>query len=139
MRALARRELSRTELQARLLPHVSETDDLPGILDDLEKRGWLSDTRTAELTVRMRSERFGPQRITHELRQKGISEELITAAIPQLKQNELVVARMVWQKKFTSLPQDQKEKAKQVRFMQSRGFSMGVIFKILRLEDEDAA
>jgi regulatory protein len=59
--------------------------------------------------------------------------------MPQLKETELNAAREVWLKKFGVLPQDQKEKAKQVRFLQSRGFSMVVIFKVLRvtaLDDE---
>jgi regulatory protein len=138
LRALARRELSRAELEARLLPHVVETDDLGTLLDDLQKRGWLSDARALEQTVRIRSARFGTQRSAHELRQKGISEELIASSIPQLKEGELEAARNVWQRKFATPPQDQKEKAKQVRFLQSRGFSMEVIFKVMRLEDEGA-
>ena len=137
LQALARRELSRAELQAKLAAHVAETDDLPALLDDLQKRGWLSDARAMEQTVRIRSARFGTQRIAHELRQKGISEELIASSIPQLKEGELEAARTVWQRKFATPPQDQKEKAKQVRFLQSRGFSMEVIFKVMRLKDED--
>ena len=136
--ALARREHSRAELRSRLLPHVTEADDLEAILDDLERRGWLSDVRAMEQTVRIRSARFGTQRIAHELRQKGISEELIAASIPQLKEGELEAARNVWQRKFTTPPQDQKENAKQVRFLQSRGFSMEVIFKVMRIRDDDA-
>jgi regulatory protein len=135
LQALARRELSRAELEARLLQHVTETDDLAALLDDLEKRGWLSDARALEQTVRTRSARFGTQRIAHELRQKGISEELINATIPQMKQGELEAARNVWQRKFATFPQDQKEKAKQVRFLQSRGFSMEVIFRVMKISD----
>ena len=138
LQALARREYSRAELSAKLLAHVTETDDLGALLDDLERRGWLSDVRAMEQTVRIRSARFGTQRIAHELRQKGISEELIAASIPQLKEGELEAARNVWQRKFTTPPQDQKEKAKQVRFLQSRGFSMEVIFKVMRIRDDDA-
>ena len=133
LRALARRELSRAELEARLLPHVAETDDLGALLDDLQKRGWLSDARALEQTVRIRSARFGTQRIAHELRQKGISEELIASSIPQMKEGELEAARNVWQRKFATPPQDQKEKAKQMRFLQSRGFSIDVILKVLKL------
>ena len=136
LRALARREYSRAELHAKLLPHVAETDDVGVLLDDLETRGWLSDARALEQTVRIRSVRFGTQRIAHELRQKGISDELISAAIPQLKQGELEAARAVWHRKFATPPQDQKEKAKQVRFLQSRGFSMDVIFKVIRITEE---
>jgi regulatory protein len=136
LQALARREYSRAELHAKLLPHVIETDDVGALLDDLVMRGWLSDARAMEQTVRIRSARFGTQRIAHELRQKGISDELISAAIPQLKEGELEAARAVWHRKFATPPQDQKEKAKQVRFLQSRGFSMDVIFKVMRISDE---
>lgn len=135
LRALARREMSRAELEAKLLPHVTETDDLTALLDDLEKRGWLSDVRAVEQIVRIRSARFGTQRIAHELRQKGISDELINAAIPQMKQGELEAALNVWQRKFAVPAQDQKEKAKQVRFLQSRGFSLEVIFKVMKISD----
>jgi regulatory protein len=137
LQALARRELSRAELQVKLMPHVTEADDVGMLLDDLEKRGWLSDARALDQTVRIRSARFGTQRIAHELRQKGIGDELISAAIPQLKEGELEAARAVWHRKFATPPQDQKEKAKQVRFLQSRGFSMDVIFKVMRIEDEN--
>ena len=142
MQALARREYSRAELKAKLLPHASETDDVDAVLDDLVKRGWLSDARALEQTVRSKRERFGTQRIAHELRQKGISDELISTVIPDLKQGELEAARDVWQRKFASPPQDAKEKAKQMRFLQSRGFSMEVIFKVMKLsghpDDESA-
>ena len=135
MRLLARREHSRAELHAKLLPHVQEGEDLDAVLDDLEKRGWLSDQRAATQWVHAKRSRFGIQRITHELRQRGIGEELISAALPALKDTELETACKVWQNKFGVLPQDQKEKAKQARFLQSRGFSMEVVLKVLRQFD----
>ncbi len=140
MRYLARREYSRAELRSKLQPHVQEGEDIEAVLDDLTGRNWLSDARAAEQTVNQRRARFGTQRIAHELRQKGIAESLIADAIPQLKETELDAAREVWQKKFGHSPQDQKEKARQARFLQSRGFSMDVILKVLRMGDaEDAS
>ena len=133
MQSLARREYSRAELHAKLLQHATPEDNIDAVLDELVVRGWLSDARAAEQMVRTRRLRFGTQRIAHELKQKGISDELISAALPQLKQGELEAAHEVWQKKFASPPKDQKEKAKQMRFLQSRGFSMGVIFKVMKL------
>jgi regulatory protein len=144
---LARREYSRAELRGKLLPHVQADADfeqafnsschvnLDALLDDLTARGWLSDERATTQLVHAKRSRFGTQRITHELRQKGIAEELISAALPALKESELEAAREVWQKKFGTAPLDAKEKAKQVRFLQSRGFSMDAIFKVLRLDD----
>ncbi len=133
MRYLARREHSRAELHSKLLPHVQEGEDLNAVLDELEKRNWLSDARAATQWVDAKRGRFGTQRIAHELRQKGIPENLISDALPQLKETELDAAREVWQKRFGVLPQDAKEKAKQIRFLQSRGFSVEVTLKVLKL------
>jgi regulatory protein len=133
---LARREYSHLELQAKLQPYVQESDDLGALLEDLTQRTWLSDKRAAAQVVLSRRSRFGTQRICHELRQKGIAEELISEALPALKDSELDAAREVWKKKFVSLPQDAQEKAKQARFLQSRGFGFEVISKILRCNSE---
>ena len=137
MRYLARREYSCAELHGKLLPHVQEGEDLDAVLDDLEKRGWLSDERAATQLVHAKRSRFGIQRITHELRQKGIAEELISAALPALKETEPEAARGVWQRKFGTLPQDDKEKARQMRFLQSRGFSLNVIFEVLSVAETE--
>ena len=142
LKYLARREYSRAELRGKLLPHVHADADieqavpastdasLDELLDDLTERGWLSDQRAVSQLLHARRGRFGLQRITHELRQRGIAEDLIGAALPQLKETELEAARQVWQRKFGALPQDAKEKASQVRFLQSRGFGLdGILSK----------
>ena len=145
---LARREYSRAELRGKLLPHAqpdaedcfdsgqAQPVDLDTLLDDLTARGWLSDERAATQMVHAKRSRFGTQRITHELRQKGLAEELISEALPQLKETELDAAREVWRKKFGTLPQDAKEKAKQARFLQSRGFGLDMLIKVLRSETD---
>jgi regulatory protein len=61
---------------------------------------------------------------------------LISAALPELKASELEAARSVWQRKFGTLPQDAKEKARHMRFLQSRGFGFDVIFQVLRRESD---
>jgi regulatory protein len=134
---LARREYSRAELRGKLLPRVQEGEDLDALLNDLTLCGWLSDARAATQLLNARRSRFGTQRITHELRQKGIAETLISEALPQLKETELETAREVWQKKFGVLPQDAKDKARQARFLQSRGFALEVIFQVLRQTNFD--
>ena len=137
MRYLARREYSRVELGAKLSLYAQEGDDVDAVLDELVTRGWLSDERALTQLLHVKRRRFGTQRIAHELRQKGIAEELISVSLPSLQESELSAAREVWQKKFGTLPLDAKEKAKQMRFMQSRGFSMDVTFKVLRSVEEE--
>jgi regulatory protein len=131
MRYLARREYSYTELHNKLSLYVQEGEDLNIVLDELVKHGWLSDTRAASQLVDSKRSRFGMQRIAYELRQKGISENLIVESMPELKDSELDTALKVWQRKFGNIALDEKEKAKQIRFLQSRGFSMDIIFKVL--------
>jgi regulatory protein len=71
------------------------------------------------------------------MRQKGMSEALIEQALPELQDTELQSARDVWLRKFTGLAQDAKEKARQMRFLQSRGFSLDIIFKVLKTSGEE--
>ncbi|MDD5300519.1 MAG: recombination regulator RecX [Gallionella sp.] len=140
---LARREYSRAELRGKLQPYAQAGDEfeppenLDALLDDLTARGWLSDARAVTQLLHAKRSRFGTQRIAHELRQKGIAEELIGAALPALKESELETAREVWQRKFGALPQDAREKARQMRFLQSRGFGFEVIFQVLRPTEEN--
>ena len=140
---LARREYSRAELRNKLLPHTGAPEDseppadLEALLDDLTARGWLSDARAVTQLLHAKRSRFGTQRITHELRQKGIVDELINAALPALKESELEAAREVWQRKFGALPQDGREKARQIRFLQSRGFGFDVILQVLRMRETE--
>ena len=138
---LSRREYSRVELAAKLRPYVlkqeefEEKVDLDALLDDLSESGYLSDERAVTQLLHARRPRFGSQRILHELHQKGISHELIEQALPSLHDTELETARGVWQKKYGTFPMDAKEKARQMRFLQSRGFSMNVILKVLKHDD----
>ena len=118
---------------------MATIEGLDALLGNWDKQcdNWQARCASAmEQIVSIRRRRFGTQRITHELRQKGISDDLISTVVLDLKQGELESAREVWQKKFDAPPQEQKEKARQIRFLQSRGFSMEVIFKVLKMTDE---
>jgi len=128
---LARREHSRQELARKLAPLTENSDEIPPLLDDFERRGWLSEARVVEQTVAVRRARFGAAHIAHELRSKGVSESAIAAAESQLKDNELDAARAVWRKKFGSAPSNPRDKARQMRFLQGRGFSFDVIRRVL--------
>jgi regulatory protein len=136
LKALARREHSRQELQAKLQPHAEDPDEIESLLDDLEKRGWLSEARFVEQLTTVRRRRFGAARILHELREKGVSETALAAAQSQLTESEVAAARTVWKKKFGSLPTTLEERARQARFLASRGFSAEAVHKVLRREEQ---
>lgn len=137
MKALARREHSRAELQARLQPHAEDPAQLESLLDDLEKRGWLSEARFVEQLTTVRRRKFGAARILHELREKGVSEAAVETAQSQLKGSETEAARAVWKKKFGSLPRTLDERGKQSRFLASRGFSPETVRTVLKGGDDD--
>ena len=129
---LARREHSRVELQRKLAPHTEDAQALTELLDDFTRRGWLSDARFAEALVHDKQAKFGTSRLAYELRQRGVEESVIRDQLAELKDSELERACQVWQSKFGVLPEDAKARAKQMRFLQSRGFSFEVIGKVMR-------
>ena len=134
---LARREHSRLELEKKLAPHATTPDELSAVLDELERDGWLSSNRVMEQVIHMRKSRFGSRRIAHELREKGIAENLIAAVLPNLQETEQVTAREVWRKKFGVIPGNAKEFMRQMRFLSGRGFSSAVISRVLRNPEDE--
>lgn len=132
LRLLSQREHSRLELQRKLAGHVEEGDDLNAILDELEQRGFISVERVVHSVMHSKASRFGTARVVHELRSKGLDDETVRNASEQLKSTELERARELWRKRFGVPPADIKEKAKQLRFMASRGFSGSVASRVLR-------
>ena len=137
LKALARREHTRQELQAKLRPFAQDADELEPLLDDLEKRGWLSEARFVEQLTTVRRRRFGAARILHELREKGVSDTALAAAQSRLKESEVDAARAVWKKKFGRMPTTLEERAKQSRFLAGRGFSADAVHAVLKKSCED--
>ena len=107
------------------------------VVDDFKARGFLCDARFTEQVVHARKAKFGSQRIAHELRQKGIEDSLVSAAIATVKVDELASALAICQKKYKTTPQTREEWAKQARFLQSRGFGFDVIKKALNQKTGD--
>lgn len=136
---LARREHSRLELERKLEPHAQTSEELSSLLDTLEQRGSLSAVRMVEQVIHMRKSKFGSQRIVHELREKGIAENLIAAALPNIRETEQENARKVWRKKFGAMPANAEELGRQMRFLMGRGFTAEVIRQVLRRADKEEA
>jgi regulatory protein len=141
LRLLARREHTRLELKRKLAAHAVEAGELENLLDELTARGWLAEARVAEQVIHTRRRRFGSRRIREELLARGVAEEVVAAALPQLKEGELDAARAIWRRKFKAPPGNRTEHARQVRFLQGRGFAMDIILKVIRTsgaDDEDS-
>ena len=66
LRLLAQREHSRSELEAKLAPHVQEGDDLATLLDQLQARDFINEERVVESVLHSRAPRLGAQRVLQE-------------------------------------------------------------------------
>ena len=128
--ALARREHSRAELARKLAAHAESEAILNVLLDELEEKSLLSSQRFVESRARQREKKYGASRVLAELRQHGVSDELLRQEAQRLRSTELTRAAYVWQKRFGQPPQNEKEKAQQIRFMLARGFSVEIYFQI---------
>ena len=136
LRLLTRRDYSRAELQAKLAVQAESPEQLAMTLDHLQAEGWLSDQRYATQRVVARARRYGNARLQQELRQRGVSDDAIVAALPEAG-DETARCRLVWSRKFAQAPQTREERAKQMRFLQYRGFSTETIRQTLRGTDEE--
>ena len=138
IRMLARREHARAELARKLAPHAESGDEVEALLDDLTARRLLSDARYVEARINARRARFGDARLAFELRTQGVGEELVDAALAT-GDDELSRARLIWQRKFAGKPcaGDARERARQSRFLLSRGFSAETVRQVMRGDFED--
>ncbi|MEM0955946.1 MAG: regulatory protein RecX, partial [Pseudomonadota bacterium] len=127
MNLLARREHLGAELQEKLRKRFGEDalDEIEATLQTLSAEGLQSDTRYLESYIRQRSARgYGPERLRQELRQKGVSADDLQVALDEADIDWSSLARGCRLKKFgAELPRDFKDKAKQLRYLQYRGFA----------------
>ena len=131
LRLLSQREHSRTELERKLAQHEEVPGELAKALDELQARDFINDGRAVDSVVNRRSGKLGSARIQQELAAKGLSGEAVAEALASLKDSERSRAQEVWRKKFGTSPQDPQARAKQMRFLLSRGFSSEVVRRIV--------
>ena len=138
LRLLARREHTRAELVRKLSVHSGDPEEVERVLDDLERLGWVSERRVVEQRVHTLRKRYGARRIERDLRQKGVSDDAVAAALAELKGGELAAAREVWRRKFGGRqPGRPADRARQVRFLQGRGFDLEVVLKVIKGGEDD--
>lgn len=125
LRFLARREYSRSELTDKLARKGYSGDVVASVLADLMQQRLLSDERFTEAYVRYRSNMgYGPRRIEQELRERGVTEDLISTYLDSNDAGWLKEVSQVRQKRFGPVvPSDYKDRAKQMRYLQYRGFT----------------
>jgi regulatory protein len=118
LRLLSAREHSRVELQRKLAPYEETPGELAAVLDKLAAKD-------------LRSAKLGTARIRQEMHSKGMDPQAMAGAVEQLRSSEQARAFEVWRKKFGSPAATPAERAKQVRFLASRGFGGEAIARVV--------
>jgi regulatory protein len=125
LRYLARREHSRDELARKLAPHAESPELLEALLRELESRKQLSNQRFAEVRANWLARKYGAARIRHDLKSKGVSEEVSDRAVAEL--DDTAKAKEILARKYRTPATTREERAKRARFLQSRGYSYDTI------------
>ena len=140
MTLLARRDYCFAELSAQLTSRGFDPAAVGVSLEDLRDRRYLDDERYVRLFVASHARRGqGPVRIRHALTELGISAEKAQIAIEQ-HGDWVSLARETRARRFGATPpQAWPDKARQVRFLQYRGFGNDQIRSALGVDvDVDA-
>jgi regulatory protein len=131
LRLLSTREHSRAELERKLLKYEEEPGALAKVLDALAAKDFINEDRVVASVLHRRSAKLGTARIKHELQSKGLEPEAVAQAVTELKASEPERAFAVWRKKFGAPATSPAERAKQVRFLASRGFGGEAIARVV--------
>ncbi len=133
---LARREYSRAELRDKLLAGTGgtpvPTGEIDAALDLLAAQGYLSDARFAKAVVRQKSGAWAKRAIAGTLKARGVSSDTANEALAGSEIDDDAALVALWRRRFGNAPANDKEKARQVRFLQSRGFALSAILRLLR-------
>jgi regulatory protein len=149
---LARREHSRTELRTKLLRHARKlavyalaqapqaepTDEdaasawraeVEQVLAWLQAQRYQSDERFAESRVHQRAQRLGTARLRQELAQHGVA--LSPETLHELQGTEWQRAQALWAQRYGTAAENERERARQIRFLLARGFSSDIVRKVV--------
>ena len=134
---LTRRDYSQAELITKLNLYAINPEEVEKLVEELAQNNYQSDQRVAELTLASQLRKGkGLQRIKQALKAKQLDAELITEELQEV--NWLDQAYQLKLKKFgEEVATDPKIKARQIRFLQYRGFDMGVIMKAIARTSEE--
>jgi regulatory protein len=132
---LTRKEYSKAELIEKLATYAADREEVINLVEELSNNNYQSDQRVAEIVLSSQKRKGkGPQRIKLALKNKKINSELIQEELKEIDWAEQ--AYQLKLKKFGStVEKDPKLKAKQIRFLQYRGFDMDSIMKAINRKE----
>ena len=143
IQSLGRRMRSEADLRrlmrAKVEPEETGAAKIDAAIAKLKEYGYLNDVVFADYYTQLRqqNEKFGARRVQQELNRKGIAKQTISDTIEAKYSeiNEESLAREHLERKRIRKPENEKETARVMRRLVTAGFSVGVIYKILRQWD----
>ncbi|ETX10113.1 RecX family transcriptional regulator [Marinomonas ushuaiensis DSM 15871] len=135
---LSHREHATKELANKLKVKGHTEEEIASTIERLQEINYLNDERFAEIFVRSRiSKPLGANRILQELIQKGVNSTLAKEAVNNAEADWFELAKQLKERRFgEEATKDFKEKGKQSRYLQYRGFNFDEIKYAMSPKDE---
>jgi len=139
-RFLSFRVRSREEVARRLREKGFDSRTVEKTLEELTRLGYLDDLRFAETWLRIRMGRrgYGRHLLRHELREKGVAQEIIDQALREREADEKEAARRVLAKRFPETHDERETRILPMAFeyLRRRGFPSDLIASVLKQRRE---
>lgn len=136
-RLLKLRQRSEHELRQRLIRKKFTAETIEEVIAYLKKIKLINDREFSQSWIASRINNFGKRRIVFELRQKGISKELIEESLEEFKErfSDTDNLRELARKKYDKFLQENqdsfKAKKRLFAFFMRKGYSPEIIIEIL--------
>ncbi|ENM5778534.1 recombination regulator RecX [Vibrio mimicus] len=139
LQLLSRRDHSEYELQQKLALKGHQTEVIDEVVKYCLELGYLSDVRyAASQTRQMVHKGYGEQRLRQQLKEKRVAEDVIEQVLAEQTIDWFELAKEVAHKKFKSgISLERSQYAKQVRYLQYRGFGFDQIRYALQASESD--
>lgn len=135
---LGKRAYGRNELGKKLSVYAQNIEDVEKLLDEMEEYKYIDDNQYASSLLRSEvSKGRGKAKIAQVFKNKGVDIANINEELSEINWFKQALELKI--KKFgAKVETDQKLKAKQIRYLQYRGFGFDVIMKVIGyIGDED--
>ena len=130
---LGYRARSEAEIRERLGRYGYAGETIEAVVLRLEELGYLDDTEFARLKAREKARRYGPRRVSVELRKSGVGEELAREVVEEefAGRSELGEARSAAARRYNGRGSDA-EARRVYGFLVRRGYSAEVCAQVAR-------
>lgn len=130
---LGYRARSRSEVRERLRRYGYGEETVRAVIGRLEELGYLDDEEFARTVVREKARRYGPRRVSADLRRSGVDAELAQGIVEEefAERSEVEAARSAAARRYNRGGSDA-EARRVYGFLMRRGYSADVCAEVAR-------